>query len=242
LFLLFPRISTGFRFPLMDSASAAAGFSDKLSPGSVTSLANSTEVAFRAEFPDGRIPPRSAMYWRGAMMWDGAGFDWQAPGFPPSLPRDAQRTPASEPIRQRITIEPHQSRWMFALDWPAHAPPGASLAPGNYLWSGRPIRRTRQYEVVSYGEIAEKELGERERPRLLAVPNSISPAVRALAQSWVDADPDPRAVLKAALEHFQTQGFRYSLAPGAYERTGSTISSSIGASGFANITRAASRP
>ena len=220
LFLFFPRVSTGFRFPLMDSSSASAGFSDQLSPGSVTSLANSSEVAFRAEFPDGRLPARGEMYWRGAVMWDGDGFDWKAPGFPPALPREAQRAPTSEGIRQRITIEPHHSRWMFALDWPAQAPPGAALAPGNYLWSERPIRKTRQYEVISYGEIADKELHERVLPRFLAVPSSISPAVRALAESWTTGDPNPRAILRKALEHFQTQGFRYSLSPGAYEENG----------------------
>lgn len=220
LFLFFPRINTGFRFPLMDAGAAAAGFSDQLSPGSVTSLASSTEVAFRAEFPDGKIPPRAAMYWRGTMMWDGSGFEWKGAGFPAALPRDALRAPAAEPIRQRITIEPHDSRWMFALDWPAQAPPGATLAPGNYLWSGRPIRKTRQYEVLSYPEIADKQLHERELPRYLMVPDSISPAVRELAESWRAANPDPRAVLKAALEHFRTQGFRYSLSPGEYHGSG----------------------
>ncbi|CAA9245969.1 MAG: FIG001454: Transglutaminase-like enzymes, putative cysteine proteases [uncultured Chthoniobacterales bacterium] len=220
LFLFFPRISTGFRFPLMDSASASAGFSDELSPGSVTSLANSTDVAFRAEFPDGKLPPRAAMYWRGAMMWEGAGFDWKAPAFPASLPAETQRTPAAEAVRQRITIEPHQSRWMFALDWPAHAPLGASLAPGNYIRSFGPIRKARQYEVVSYGEIAQKELHPRELPMYTAVPDSISAAVRELAQSWTAADPNPRAVLKKALEHFQTQGFRYSISPGTYDENG----------------------
>ena len=220
LFLFFPRVSTGFRFPLMDSASASAGFSDQISPGSVSSLASSSEVAFRAEFPDGRLPPRGEMYWRGAVMWDGGGFQWKAPGFPASLPREAQRAPATPGIRQRITIEPHRSRWMFALDWPAQAPQGATLAPGNYLWSFQQIRRTRQYEVVSYGEVADKQLHERELARFLAVPTSISPAVRALAQSWTAADPNPRAVLKAALEHFHTQGFRYSLTPGSYEENG----------------------
>src|SRR5207237_2310937 len=37
-FLLFPRVSAGFRFQI-SPRSAAAGFSDRLSPGSVTSLA-----------------------------------------------------------------------------------------------------------------------------------------------------------------------------------------------------------
>ena len=57
-------------------------------------------------------------------------------------------------------------------------------------------------------------MNEAEQQRFLAVPEPVSPAVRALAQSW--ANRDPRAVLSAALEHFQTQGFRYSLSPGEY--------------------------
>src|SRR5207249_5290397 len=49
--------------------SMAGGFSDRLFPGSVASLANSSNVAFHAEFPDDRIPRLAAMYWRGAVMW-----------------------------------------------------------------------------------------------------------------------------------------------------------------------------
>src|SRR5205807_1117905 len=124
--------------------SAAAGFSDRLSPGSVTSLANSSDAAFRVEFPDGRVPPPNAMYWRGVVMSQGQGLEWQAPEAPAAKPRSAQRAPGGEAIRQWITIEPHNARWMFALDWPAEAPPGAALAPGNYLWSWQPIRKPRR--------------------------------------------------------------------------------------------------
>lgn len=220
LFLFFPRVSTGFRFPLMDSNSASAGFSDRLSPGSVTSLASSSEVAFRAEFPDGNMPARGGMYWRGTIMWDGGGFEWQAPRFALSVARSEQRAPRGDAVRQRITIEPHNSGWMFALDWPSQAPAGATLALGNYIWSGRPIRKTRQYEVLSYPEIALREMQAPEMQRFLTVPESISPAVRELAQSWAAANSDPRAVLKTALEYFQTQGFRYSLSPGEYDEKG----------------------
>ena len=222
LFLFFPRITTGFRFPLMDSSSASAGFSDRISPGSVTSLANSSEVAFRAEFPDGKMPPRSQMYWRGAVMWEGGGFEWNAPRHALAIPRGTQQAPLGEPIRQRITIEPHNSGWMFALDRPVEAPPGNihTLALGNYIWSYRPIRKTRQYETVSYPELAFREMHPAEIGRFLQVPESVSPAVRALAQSWAATSPDPRAVLKTALEYFQQQGFRYSLSPGEYDENG----------------------
>ena len=216
LFFIFPRVSTGFRFPLMDSNSATAGFTDRISPGSVTSLANSSEVAFRAEFPDGKMPARGEMYWRGVVLWEGSGMEWRAPRSALSLPRGAQPSPAGEPIRQRITIEPHNSGWLFALDWPVQAPPGATLAPGNYLWSYRPVRKTRQYEVVSFSQLGQREMQPSELQRFLFVPESVSPAVRELAQSWTATSSDPRAILKNALEHFRTQGFRYSLSPGEY--------------------------
>jgi transglutaminase-like putative cysteine protease len=218
LFLLFPRVTTGFRFQLMQPGSATAGFSDRLSPGSIASLANSSDVAFRAEFPDGRIPRPAAMYWRGVVMWQGEGLEWRASDAPASIPRSARRSPDSEAIRQRITIEPHGARWMFALDWPSEPPSGATLAPGNYLWSGQPIRKPRRYEVRSLPEIREKELRPRERKILLQVPTWISPAVRELAKSWTAASASPRTVVNAALQFFGTHGFRYSLSPGEYKR------------------------
>jgi transglutaminase-like putative cysteine protease len=216
LFLFFPRLSTGFRFQIAPQRGASAGFTDRLSPGRVSSLASSSEVAFRAEFPDGKIPPLRAMYWRGAVMWHGEGFEWEAPNPPATLPRTSQGSPHGQAIRQWITIEAHDARWMFALDWPVNSPSGATLAPGNYLWSYQPIHKPRRYEVVSYPEIPNSPLHSREREPLLQVPTATSPAVRALAQSWSAEKAGPGVIVNRALEFFRNQGFRYSLSPGEY--------------------------
>src|SRR4030095_14062189 len=64
-FLLFPRINAGLRFELRPFRSANTGFSDQLAPGSVAALANSSEVAFRAEFPRSSARQSRTMYWRG---------------------------------------------------------------------------------------------------------------------------------------------------------------------------------
>ena len=216
LFLLFPRVNPALRLQIASLSSAAAGFSDRLSPGSVTSLASSSEVAFRAEFPDGRIP--ATMYWRGVVLGKGEGFEWRASDAPASIRRSAPPSPGNQGIRQRITIEPHGARWMFALDWPFQPPDHATLAPGNYLWSDQPIRKSRRYEVRSFPDIGEKKLSPHERKILLEVPTWISPAVRELAQSWTAANANPRAVVSAALQFFRTKGFRYSLSPREYKR------------------------
>src|SRR4029077_5802534 len=218
LFLFFPRINTGFRLELRDPRSASTGFSDRISPGSVAALATSSDIAFRAEFPDSKTPPAGPMYWRGAVMWHCDGMEWRARYAPASTSRSSSQLPTGSTVRQRILLAPHGARWMFALDRPFESPRGAILARGDYLWSTQPIRKRLRYEVVSSPKVAAKELTPNERREALELPSSISPAVRQLAQSWTAQNSTPRAIINSALQFFRTQGFRYSLSPGEYRK------------------------
>src|SRR6266704_5372097 len=219
LFLLFPRINTGFRLRIGDLRSAMTGFSDRLSPGGIAALANSTNIAFRAEFPDRRMGPVGPMYWRGLVMWHCEGMEWRGPYAPTSISDSSRRYPASDKtIRQRITIPPHGARWMFALDRPLGSPSGAMLARGNYLYSVQLIRKPRRYEVISSTEPVRTELDAYERRQALQLPASISPAVRELAASFAADDSEPRQTVSRALQFFRNQGFRYSLTPGEYNK------------------------
>jgi transglutaminase-like putative cysteine protease len=225
-FFLFPRINAGLQFELRPFRAANTGFSDRLAPGRIAALANSSEIAFRAEFPGSSTRPSGPMYWRGIVMWHCNGMEWRAPYTPrsksPSTTPDIAGTGGlpvpsanAKEIQQRITLAPHGARWMFALDHPIKTPPGAMLARGDYLSSVLPIRKSRQYEVVS-SESSGNEITAKERAEALEVPASISPAVRDLAHSWTVQNPEPRGVVNNALQFFRTQGFSYSLTPGEY--------------------------
>ena len=226
-FFLIPRINAGLRFELRPVRSANTGFSDRLSPGSIAALANSSEIAFRAEFPGTSTRPSGPMYWRGVVMWRCNGMEWRAPYMP--RPKSSSSTlesagsgslpvpsASAKEIQQRITLAPHGARWMFALDRPIKAVLGAILARGDYLWNLQPIRKSRRYDVVS-SEFSGNEITAKERAEALEVPASISPAVRELAQSWRVQNRDSRAVVNSALQFFRTQGFSYSLTPGEYD-------------------------
>ena len=220
LFVLFPRINTGLRVDFRANRLANPGFSDRLSPGSIAALANSSEIAFRAEFPGSTVTPPGSLYWRGAVMWNCDGLEWRAPYVPVSISsrgRGIRQSSSNNTIRQRITLAPHGARWMFALDRPSEIPPGAILARGDYLWSIQTIRKARRYEVVSSLGAARNELTPGERREALDLPPSISPAVRELAQSWTTQNSNPRAIVNSALQFFRT-GFRYSLTPGEYRK------------------------
>jgi protein-glutamine gamma-glutamyltransferase len=220
LFVLFPRINTGLRVDFRANRLASSGFSDRLSPGSIAALANSSEIAFRAEFPGSTATPPGSMYWRGAVMWHCDGLEWRTPYVPVSISsrgRGIRQSFTNNTIRQRITLAPHGARWMFALDRPFEIPTGAILARGDYLWSVQTIRKARRYEVVSSLGPAGKELTPGERREALEIPPAISPAVRELAQSWTTQNSNPRAIVNSALQFFRT-GFRYSLTPGEYRK------------------------
>src|SRR5882762_338322 len=221
LFVLFPRINSGLRVDFRAKRLASSGFSDQLSPGSIAALANSSEIAFRAEFPGSTATPPGSMYWRGIVMWHCDGLEWRAPYVPTSISsrdRGTRQSFTNNTIRQRITLAPHGARWMFALDRPSEIPPGAILARGDYLWSVQTIRKARRYEVVSSLGAVGKELTPGERREALELPPSISPAARDLAQSWTTQNSSPRAIVNSALQFFRTRGFRYSLTPGEYRK------------------------
>src|SRR5262245_50743399 len=105
-FLLFPRINAGFLFELRPFRSANTGFSDRLSPGSITALANSSEIAFRAEFPGSSTRPSGPMYWRGVVMWRCDGMEWRAPSSLDITGSGGLPVPSAseEEIQQRITL------------------------------------------------------------------------------------------------------------------------------------------
>jgi transglutaminase-like putative cysteine protease len=219
LFLLFPRINAGFQLRIGDLHQAMTGFSDRLAPGGIAALGTSTDTAFRAEFPDRRSGPTGPMYWRGLVMWHCEGMEWRAPYEPTPISDSSHGYPVSDKtVRQRITIAPHGARWMFALDRPFGIPSGTKLARGNYLYSRQPIRKARRYEVVSSTEPIGMKLNAYERREALQLPASISPAVRELAASFAARNSQPRAIVNTVLQFFRTQGFRYSLSPGEYNK------------------------
>ena len=79
LFLLFPRVQGPlFGFPQATSA-GVTGLSDSMSPGSLSNLSLSDEVAFRVQF---HSPPPEAknLYWRGPVLWDFDGRTWSMGG------------------------------------------------------------------------------------------------------------------------------------------------------------------
>ena len=210
LFLLFPRVSGPLWGLPQDAFAGVSGLSDTMTPGSVANLILSDAVAFRVKF-DGPIPQPKYLYWRGPVMSDFDGVRWSASRFLYGTP---EFTTSGTPVTYEVTLEPHNKRWMFALDLPAKTVPRALTSADFQIRSLEPVANRVRYDMASflsyrYGA-AESQTALR---RALQLPPGFNPRSVAFARSLREKFGDDRALVREVLAMFRDQNFSYTLSP-----------------------------
>src|SRR5690606_6124404 len=111
-FVLVPRLP-GALWSLPGGGTAHTGLSDEMSPGSISELALSDEMAFRVRFED-VAPPMNERYWRGPVLHEFDGFTWRrSRNFASAPPQQVELV--SAPLRYEVMLEPHGQQYLFAL-------------------------------------------------------------------------------------------------------------------------------
>ena len=226
LFIFFPRIEGQFLLFSGRSRTARAGMSDRLNPGEIARLAENEDTAFRAEIAPEFTMTQAELYWRGPVLAQCNGLAWSAvplqidPAFPPP-PSPTESGSGAKLVPQRITLEAHQSRWLFALDRPiATATKDTFFTPGGSLENRQPVLRKLLYSVTSRVANAASPLPGELAPvsaRYLQFPRTLSPRARALAEGWRKAvQRSDSEIVVAGLEFFRANDFAYTLSPGEY--------------------------
>jgi transglutaminase-like putative cysteine protease len=215
MFVLFPRIPGPLWGLPSDAGAGRSGLSEKMSPGDIASLIKSDEVAFRVTFV-GRVPPPAARYWRGPPFDHFDGHTWEE-GY---AQLRADEPPVLEPlgnaVRYEITLEPHRSRWLFALDMPdaSSVPPDAFVAREGHLLANQAVTERRRYDLQSYTNyLLVPALTERNRTRYLRLPRGFNPRTIELADQLRSKSMDDADIVQSVLQMFRKQNFVYTLDP-----------------------------
>lgn len=210
VFVLFPRVQ-GPLWGLPQDAHVSSGLSDTMSPGSLSKLSLSDAVAFRVNYVS-QVPPRDQMYWRGPVLWEFDGRTW-IPGHN-AFPFAPKFTELGQSIDYRVTLEPHNKAWLFALDMPNQISATATLSDDFQLLNKEPVTSRLRYNARStlryHANVMELDQQLRRGVRL---PNGFNPEARALAESWRAQQMNDREVVAFALRYFNQQGFSYTLEP-----------------------------
>ncbi len=247
--LFFPRFGGPLWQLPEDEGGATSGLSDTMSPGDITDLAMSDEVAFRVRFT-GTTPPPQELYWRGPVLHDFDGRSWSRTASPRSHPQPLRFTgPGYDYV---VSLEPNHHDWVFALDWPSHWDTGGTYLTDDYmLMRTRAVTQPIDVAATSHGHVeASEPLGSDLRRRDTRLPAGRNPRSMRLAQAMRASHPDDLEYVHAVLDMFHTEAFYYTLQPprlAADSVDGFLFDSRRGfcghyASAFAALTRAAGIP
>ncbi len=210
-FFLFPRVQGPMWGLPADAFGATSGLSDSMAPGNISLLSQSDAVAFRASF-DGEAPERKRLYWRGPVFWAFDGRTWRVGDV--RVSEFAQFEPIGAPVFYRVTLEPHERQWLFALEMAGKVPPEAGATGDFQLLARRPVRIRMHYEMTSFLEYrATGGATPEELAAAVTLPEGFNPRAVALARGWRrDAQTDER-VVATAVDWFRRAGLAYTLAP-----------------------------
>jgi transglutaminase-like putative cysteine protease len=211
LFLLFPRLPGPF-WGIAAGEQARTGLGDEMTPGDISDLSVSGEVAFRVRF-FGDVPPPAQRYWRGPVLHEFDGRSWRRPraqAFP-----DQAVEFLGDPVDYQITLEPTDRPWILALDMPAEWPGREAYRSYDFqLVAPRRLSEVSSYRLRSYPKfVAGAELPVSLRRKDTYLPPEGNPRARALGRQLADRHGDPIEITRELLTMFREQPFVYTLNP-----------------------------
>ncbi|HHJ80107.1 MAG TPA: DUF3488 domain-containing protein, partial [Candidatus Tenderia electrophaga] len=213
LFVLFPRIE-GPIWGLPDDVYAGmTGIGDSMSPGAISSLSQSNAIAFRVKF-DAAVPTPAQRYWRGPVLWLTDGRNWNiGPEQRPASWQPAISAERSSAVSYTVTLEPHNQKWLFALDIPATASEHGQISSELQLIASKKVRKRLKYHMTSYLSYNTGQLNGFERRLGLFLPKNRNPRTLALGRALQLQSRSDAEVVEKALAMFRQQPFVYSLRP-----------------------------
>jgi len=210
LFVTFPRLAQplwGLPDEVMDGRT---GLSESMSPGSIANLYADDSPAFRAEF-EGQPPPPGQRYWRGPVLWHFDGDTWERAFLAARTPAPPV-PPGSDDLHYNIQLEPHERRWLFALDHPVTAPEQARISLDYQITSRHPVTALTQYRMRSNpGHVDMPQLPVTLRQLATRLPEDRNPRTREMARQLRERFSDDRELIAHVLTWLREEPFHYSL-------------------------------
>lgn len=213
-FLLLPRVQGPLWGLPQDAHSGLTGLSDRMSPGSLNDLIQSGDIAFRVQFSDG-LPEKSSLYWRGPVLVDYDGQTWRAR---PNYLQTQGKAPAIETggksFNYVTTLEPHNQRWLLALDLPVKLPADSTLSATFETRAREPVQIRARYAFTSSPDFVVNRLETAAMlQQALRLPAQLNLRSRQLAAEWQLKFKSPEMISNAALLLFRQERFFYTLQP-----------------------------
>jgi transglutaminase-like putative cysteine protease len=217
LFILFPRIEGPLWGLPNDAGATKTGLSSTMAPGSISDLAQSDEIAFRAKFID-PAPPQDKLYWRALVLDNYDGRTWTQNPDKRKADIKPEVSLQGSGVRYEVTLEPTGQHWIFAIDLPRTT----LVVPGNLVkfssdmqaWATTPIDKRARYLATSFIDYRLQADAPKSAMRAwLQLPPGFNPKTLEFAAKLRTDSASDAAAVESVLRFFRTQNFSYTLQP-----------------------------
>lgn len=214
MWVLFPRLSTPFWAIPVDTSRAESGLSDEMSPGDISSLSLSNEVAFRVTF-DAEIPPPRELYWRGLVLHRFNGRSWKGNAVSSVSRANREVEYLGEPVGYQLRMEPTSQQWVFALDIPYEwSIDKTGMGRQQQLTRTEPIDQRLSFHAVSYSRYRiDPNRIIRADDHFLRLPLTGNPRTTRLAREMRAQAGNNERFIENVMRMFNEQAFYYTLEP-----------------------------
>ena len=201
-FVVLPRTQTPLWNFLNPKATAITGMTDQVRPGSVSTLAQSSQTAFRVETK--RLPV-DTLYWRGIVLNQLDGQTWVRS---PSLPQEKLESAVESEVLLNFYGEAKANRYLITLDQP-HTIAGLKheLSGDGVVTGRRTAGRKVNYQVRAQYAARSRQLGPSDN--YLRQPPQLSKRVQEVGRQ-VAQGVDYQAKLGRLKKFFLSQQLSYS--------------------------------
>ncbi len=210
LFIGMPRFDPLWEVGL-DPSAAKTGLSDRMSPGDISSLIRSPEVAFRATFK-GKVPTQSQLYWRALVLNEFDGREWfNSKEY--KVQELNSRVSSGKQIQYSLILEPTQKRYVPALAYPAPVTDSklTRFTDATVAFSSPVVTRQQINLASTPNTHYQQYLSKDEKKRLLYLPEGNPQSVN-LARVWAAESASYDEFVGKLLSYFN-RAFTYSLTP-----------------------------
>ncbi|MCH7388173.1 DUF3488 and transglutaminase-like domain-containing protein [Acinetobacter modestus] len=213
LFIFFPRLPPLWAIPIHKNQ-ATTGISDRMSPGDIAQLSQSSTLAFRVVADMRKLPNRQELYWRALVLDEYDGTTWSSSFYNQQI-KNVDST--SYRVAYQYLAADEQANWIMGLEY--------SIPQERYLQlyqddSIRPLKLIKRNQPIQMFW-----LGQASTSSILLSPRQIEFSTRfdedrdekaqQLAhQLFEQSQRLPEKYIKTVLNWYRKNNFVYTLTPG----------------------------
>lgn len=224
LFVVFPRIAPLWAVPIQSTGNST-GVTDEMSPGDISQLGRSADLAFRVQF-DGIEPlDHEQLYWRGLVLSEFDGKTWRRGRSRSAFSVASAQTDMQmrwegrieklgDPVKYNVIIEPTQKPWLYGLHLAESFNENMFQSRNFELFNDGLITQRKSYDLQSYNNNrTDVQLFDSARQQALELPQEGNERSREFARSLRNSVASDEDYARAVLAHFAQNEYYYTLNP-----------------------------